>query len=232
MKVRFTLLALVSALAWGLGTPAHSLAQDEPTAEITAPTDGGGVSGVVEIRGSALSQPFVRYEVAFAYDPNPRGTWFTIGEPGLAPVRDDVLARWDTTAIADGVYVLRLRVYRDERRFSEAYVGRVVVRQDLPTATPFVRPTAALDGPVLTATPAGTSAAPAGPTVTPIPLPPPDALEGDGVALGPGDGGNGRLSLTVSQIGAAFEQGARWALAAFVVLGAYVGIKALFKRRR
>jgi hypothetical protein len=231
MKLRIALVGLVCGLAWGQSRPAPTLAQDEPVAEITAPAEGGGLSGVVQIRGSALSQPFTRYEVAFAYDPNPRSTWFSIGEPGLTPVRDGVLTRWDTTGIADGVYVLRLRVYSDEQRFSEAYVGRVVVRQDLPTATPFATPTVDARAPASTATPAGTPA-PAGPTVTPIPLPPPDALASDGVALGPGEEGDGRLSLTLSQIGASFEQGARWALAAFVLLGGYVGLKALLRRRR
>lgn len=231
MMVRSALWVLACALAWTMGVVTAALAQDEPLAQISAPAEGSGVSGVVEIRGSALSQPFMRYEVGFAYDPNPRGTWFAIGEPGLAPVRDDVLARWDTTGVADGVYVLRLRVYSDDRQYSEAYVGRVVVRQDLPTATPFVTPTPLSNGPETTPTPDG-APAPSSPTVTPIPLPPPDSLTGDDLALGPDPDGNGRLSLTLSQIGTAFEQGVRWALAAFVLLGGYVGIKALLRRRR
>jgi hypothetical protein len=231
MMVRIALLMLACALAGMSGPAAAALAQDGPLADISAPSEGSGASGVVEIRGSALSQPFVRYEVAFAYDPNPRGTWFTIGEPGLAPVRDDVLARWDTTGITDGVYVLRLRVYSDERRFSEVYVGRVVVRQDLPTATPFSTPAPPNDRPETTPTADGTPA-PSGPTVTPIPLPPPDSLTGDDLALGPDPDSNGRLSLTLGRIGTAFEQGVRWALAAFVLLGGYVGVKALLRRRR
>ncbi|HRF49266.1 MAG TPA: hypothetical protein PLC98_16660 [Anaerolineales bacterium] len=190
---------------------------------IASPESGQGVSGVVEIRGTAVRQPFLRYELAFAYDPNPRGTWFAIGEPGTAPVVDGLLGVWDTTGLADGVYALRLRVYAGERDFAEFFVGRVVVRRDLPTQSPPAEaptsaPTAGVGGDT-------------GPTPTAIALPPP------ATALAPAAEAPGGLatSLTIlngERLRTAFGDGIRFSAIAFTIMAAYAVARWIWRRRR
>src|SRR5512135_3683588 len=107
-------------------------AQDQGSAVITIPQDGATVSGIVPILGTATHPQFLRYELAFAYSPNPTDTWFTLQEPVKSAVVNDVLGRWDTTGITDGAYTLRLRVYWTERLFLEAFVRDVQVQNATP----------------------------------------------------------------------------------------------------
>lgn len=214
------------ALALALGPIGSALAQEGVI--ITSPENGSGVTGVVEIRGTAVRQPFLRYELAFAYDPNSRGTWFAIGEPGAAPVVDGVLGRWDTTNVADGVYELRLRVYATERDFGEYFVGRVVVRHDLPTAEPTI---------VNEATPAATSlpgvGLSTGPTPTAIALPPPaTAIAALGDLGGPSPVASALPALDPGRLETAFVDGVRLAALAFAIMAAYAAARWLWRHRR
>ncbi|MBL8093779.1 MAG: hypothetical protein JNL73_06385 [Anaerolineales bacterium] len=219
----FRSLFLVAAVAFALRAPA-ARAQDGVV--ISSPETGSGVSGLVEIRGTAVSQPFLRYELAFAYDPNPRGTWFAIGEPGAAPVVEGVLGQWDTTNVADGVYALRLRVYSGERDFTEFFVGRVVVRRDLPTPVPPSTEPAASEAP-------GTGPTPSGPTPTAIALPPPATPEAELLGgAGPNPVAPALAALSGDRLQAALIDGARFSAIAFGIMGAYAGVRWLWRRRR
>ncbi|MBI5830322.1 MAG: hypothetical protein HZB20_12480, partial [Chloroflexi bacterium] len=112
------------------------------------------LSGIVSITGSAAHPQFARYEIAFAYDPNPTDTWFEIQPPATTQASEGLLATWDTRHIADGTYMLRLRVYpSDASAPLETIVhGIIVANTPKPTATP-----------TATSSPLGT-AAPATPT--------------------------------------------------------------------
>lgn len=223
----FSVLALLTA-----SLVVHLVALPGPRAAaqdgvvITSPETGSGVTGIVEIRGTAVRQPFLRYELAFAYDPNPRGTWFAIGEPGATPVVEDALGQWDTTAVADGVYALRLRVYASERDFTEFFVGRVVVRHDLPTP----QPAATVDAPT---EPTAIAVAPDGPTPTAIALPPPSTaiaiLDG---GTGPSQVAPALAALNGARLQTALLDGARFTALAFGVMGAYAAVRWLWRRRR
>ena len=94
------------------------------------------VSGVTDIPG------FASAELAFAYDPDPTATWFTLQTASL-PVTGGVIDTWDTTAVSDGDYMLRLRVTLLDGSEQETFV-RVKVRNYtvVPTNTPDVTPTA------------------------------------------------------------------------------------------
>ncbi len=212
-------------VAAALVIPTRSaLAQDGVV--IASPETGDGVTGLVEIRGTAVRQPFLRYELAFAYDPNPRGNWFAIGEPGTAPVVNGVLGQWDTTNVADGLYALRLRVYASERDFTEYFVGRVVVRHDLPTPEAVATPAAG-------GAPTAIASAPQGPTPTAIALPPPSTvasgLEAD---AGPSQTAPALAALNGVRLQRALFDGARFSAIAFAIMGAYASIRWLWRRRR
>lgn len=97
-------------------------------AEIVDPGAGALLSGLVTIRGTATHPNFQRYDLSFAYDPNPTDTWFPIAEPFKSPVQDDRLVIWDTNGISDGDYQLRLRVWTDAGLAFEVIVGGLKIR--------------------------------------------------------------------------------------------------------
>ncbi len=215
MRIRL----LTALLALCLLPAAAALAQDE-TATILTPAEGQTVAGPVTIAGTANSTGFERYEVDFGYEPNVTNTWFPIGGPVSTPQFGGTLVQWDTVAmgIADGVYVLRLRVYRQDGSFLEAFVHNISLQNGfasgpeqpgepaLPTFTP--SPTG-----VLVQLP---------PTSTPRPTAPAQATAGPppGAAQGPTD-----PLLNVPAFGRALLRGAIWAVAIFIVLGLYTALR-------
>ncbi len=195
-------LILLASFAFG------SLARAQTsTPVITAPQDGQVVQGAVTVIGSSEVENFLSFEVAFAYSGDPTGTWFLIAASNQ-PVRDGALAVWDTTAITDGDYDLRLRVFLSDGAFLDAVVSGLRVRNYTPLATPT---------PTITPTPTETPVPPIlilptatpFPTFTPSPFPTPTPLPTNPAVLPP---------LEVYRSAA---YGALAVLAAFSLLGIY-----------
>lgn len=128
--------ALIAAAAFAaLLCSAHSVAAQASTSPvIVSPGDGQTLQGQVTVKGTTDIPNFSSAELAFAYDPDPTDTWFTIQTASL-PVTGDVIATWDTTAITDGDYVIRLRVNLQDGSTSDAVIT-VHVRNYTPTPTP------------------------------------------------------------------------------------------------
>jgi hypothetical protein len=215
------MMAALIGLAVAITLPAH--AQTAGVALITAPMDNAIVSGVVPILGTATHPQFLRYELAFAYSPNPTDTWFSIQDPAKAPMVNEVLGRWDTTGIADGVYILRLRVYWSERQFQEAFVRGVRVQNTAPTAVP--------------ATPTATSAPRAAtPTPTPAIVLPPTSTPRPTTAVVSANPSRPAASqpptwLDLDVIRRALIDGAKLTAVLFGILGLYAGVKAALRYR-
>jgi hypothetical protein len=212
---RFFLLGLLVGLA-----SQTAQAQELGQARILSPTAGSSLSGEVAVIGSATHPTFVRYELAFAYDPDPTETWFTIRQ-SVVPLVEGELGRWNTTGIADGVYALRLRVYLSERNSIETIVRGLRVNNTRATATPTATPQA-------TATPTPT------PSITPTAILLLTATPA--VGAGPGSPAAG-VGLLVTpgdplRIEAAFWEGVQLAIRIFGILGLYVLIQAIWSRRR
>lgn len=215
------MIGVLIGLAVLIVQPVH--AQTQGTALITTPLDNAAISGVVPILGTATHPQFLRYELAFAYSPNPTDTWFSIQDPAKTPVVNDILGRWDTTGITDGVYSLRLRVYWSERQFVEAFVHGVRVQNvtatpapAAPTATP--RPT----GPKLTATPAIVLP----PTSTPRPT---TAVVSANPARPPAS--QPPAWLDTQTIRRATLDGALLTGSLFIIVGLYAAVKAAMRYR-
>lgn len=199
-------------------------AQGESRVEITAPLPGAYLQGSTTIRGTTLHPTFVRYELAFAYDSDLTGTWFTIQEPVFTAVDDNgILGQWDTTGLTDGTYGLRLRVYVSERDFLEAVVRGLRVANLASTAT-------------LTPTPASilvsTATLVPGPTVTavvlntPIPLTARESLESsaaNAVSFV-------STSFATAQYEAAFWNGVTLSFALFSILGVYWVVRSVLRQ--
>lgn len=107
-------LSFVIALCL-LALPAMAQEMEEPTAEINWPPPVYLLRGEVSLRGTANLPGMTSYYIEYrALDddltaPESRA-FLPVTLPSGTPVVDDVLGAWDTTAVADGLYELRLNV--------------------------------------------------------------------------------------------------------------------------
>ena len=168
--------AIVLVLIALLRPSALASAQAPGYAEILAPSSGDPLSGLISIEGTADHPAFVRYDLAFAYDPNPTDTWYALGEPVPTRAQQTTLGLWDTKDISPGMYQLRLRVHLESGAVLEDTVSGL--RIGLPALAP-----------VSTARAVAPSATP--PSATQVPSPTPSAAgpAPDPVGLAVGIGG-------------------------------------------
>ncbi len=116
--------------------------------ELTHPSTGQEVGGTVDIWGSADIADFSHFVVEYGVGPDPIG-WGVVSEARYEPVHQDLLARWRTSNLDDGLYSLRVVVFDHEGHGTEARVQVVVhnapatptftpvpTRPATPTATP------------------------------------------------------------------------------------------------
>ncbi len=115
---------------------ASAFAQVAGFAEITYPTQGDRLQGLVTILGTADHPDFEGFELAFAHDPNPTGTWFPVTDRLRTPVQDDRLALWDTDEISPGTYQLRLTVFAQSGTSVEATVSDLQLGQEVAGEAP------------------------------------------------------------------------------------------------
>jgi hypothetical protein len=114
---------------------ARPLQQGQDIAQITSPTEGQAINGLVTVTGSADHPDFSRWELAYGPDPNPNDAWqpFASGEQ---PILNGTIGTWNTGVIADGGYMLRLRVVRKDSNYSEAFIRGLQVSNSAPVGTP------------------------------------------------------------------------------------------------
>ncbi len=181
--------------------PGAAALQGPPVAVIVEPGEGAVLIGLVTVSGTAAHPDFVAYDLAFAYDPDPTGTWFPLGPPVNTSVANGPLAVWDTSSISDGTYRLRLRVWLSDGTSLETIVGGLRVRNETPTPASEVtaRPS-----------PAPTATAPAIPATV----------------AAPGDRGS-----PITGVAVAFVFGAAAAVMGLVGLAAYLSLGRDLSRR-
>lgn len=102
-----------------------------PNAKITSPMIFSYVRDQVEIQGSAAGEDFASYRVQIGEGLNPR-TWIQLGDEETRPVKDGVLARWNTLG-QEGLYAVRLLVLRQDQRIDSAVI-QVTVDNTIPEA--------------------------------------------------------------------------------------------------
>ena len=74
---------------------------------------------------------FQSAEISFRYQETQSQSWFVIAETSSAVV-DDLIATWDTSTIADGVYQMRVLVVFDDGREQEKIIDNLNVRNYTP----------------------------------------------------------------------------------------------------
>jgi len=127
MLRRMTLLLSIAAIALMMSVAAAQTSEpivvinaesadaENPNVVITYPPAVYVVRDLVELRGTANQAGMANYFIEFtalALNPtlNQDSGWIPAVLPNAVPVVDDVLGTWDTRALPDGLYALRLSV--------------------------------------------------------------------------------------------------------------------------
>ena len=156
----FVLIGFVVLLLGWIPVVAAPLTQ-QAQVEITSPELGAEIRGLTPIMGSASLPDFQYYKVEFGVGPSP-SQWAVVGALHQAPIVNGQLEVWDTTALPDGVYSIRLRVVKKDGNYDEFVVRQMAIGNTKPTPTevptqtltPAVTPTPfATREPKVTATP-------------------------------------------------------------------------------
>ena len=104
---------------------------------ITSPQSGQTLRGQIEIQGRMDVQDFASAELAFTFDASasdPAASWFPI-QTYSQPAADSAIAIWDTTAVTDGDYALRLRVFLQDGTFQDALATGLKAQNEAPPPT-------------------------------------------------------------------------------------------------
>jgi hypothetical protein len=214
-------LILLSSL-FPLGAQVSAQDTPRPKVEITSPLPGEALQGLASITGNTAVEGFFSSELTFSYAGDPTKTWFLLHE-SYEPIAADTLFQWDTNTISDGNYDLRLTVYLDNGKFISIQVPDIRVRNytpietNTPTETPTTTPVTVTP---LTLTPEDT------PTPTVTASPPTTPVPVTNTPLPPNPAELFRADITNS-----LARGAAGVLAVFLLIGLYLSIKRIFRKK-
>jgi len=155
-----SILALALVLLFVIATPVMAEPLQQNQVQITSPSINEEIRGLVAIVGSASIDNFQYYKIEYGVGPNPTD-WAIIGAMHETAILNNQLATWNTEALPDGIYSLRLRAVKADGNYEEFYVRGVVIANTRPTSTP--TPT---EAPTATPTLAGSSSITGQPTAT------------------------------------------------------------------
>lgn len=243
--------ALLLAVVPALGAPA----QQEARPVIAQPTADAAVRGVAQIIGTAVHPQFQRYELYYAPFPVPSDqSWIFIGDAHFSQQPLGLLGTWDSRSVPDGTYALRVRVVKADGNYLDSDAVRVLVANTRPVEppTPEGTPQPVVELPPTDAPPTQAPVIVA-PTVElpaasePTPTLEPEVAEVEATATpaiisSTGSTSTGSSAATGEAGGAASiadqlfsssrlietaRKAATYTLAAFLIIGAFFGIKAL-----
>ena len=223
------LLGLFVTMALSAGRVAR--AQDSAAlAHITSPGDGAHLFGPVNIIGTAQHpSAFNRYTLEYDLLSEVGAEWLLVQEPVAQQVQEGVLGTWDTSAVPDGIYQLRLLVYLDTGDVTEMIVSNLRVQNSQPTPVPTTGPAGALPGSVA-ATPGPTPTSPIIQPPTVIPQLALDEPVDSSAAEGAPDSSLLQRETSAAQVNfarvrQAFCTGGTFALVVFLAVTVYVGAR-------
>lgn len=116
------------------------------TPSITSPQSGEILRGQVQIQGQMETPNFASAELAFTFDASasdPAASWFPI-QTFPQPIQNPIIATWDTTAVTDGEYALRLRIFLQDGTSQDVVVNNLKIHNNEPLPTPTVTSTEAV----------------------------------------------------------------------------------------
>jgi hypothetical protein len=98
---------------------------------IQTPVDGEYLQGSVQIIGTVTGTGLQSAEISFRYQDSQSQSWFVINQI-TSSVVEDVIATWDTSTIADGVYQIRVLAVFENGREQEKIINNLSVRNYTP----------------------------------------------------------------------------------------------------
>jgi hypothetical protein len=142
-------LALVLLIALFSGTGAPLAAQEQ--SGITSPSPGATVGGDVPIFGTAVIDPFQKYELHYKQEPSGDDAYIYFGG-GTNQVVNGQLGVWQAGGLPPGVYSIRLRVVKADGNYAEFYAPNLNLNQGPPTPEPTPTPDEPTPTPIPTET--------------------------------------------------------------------------------
>ena len=125
-------------LAMGLlvthGALAGPAVHAQNTSGITSPAAGSSIAGDVPVMGTAVIDPFQKYELYYKLEPSGDDAYIYF-TGGTSPVVNGQLGTLNAAAFAPGIYTLRLRVVKLDGNYAEFFTPNVSINQG-PAATP------------------------------------------------------------------------------------------------
>ena len=116
-----------------ISSPLKSL-YAQSTSEITSPEPGSAVGGDIAIIGTAVIEPFQKYELHYKLEPNGDDA-FIYFDGGTTPIQGGQLGVLRSNDLAPGVYSIRLRVVKLDGNYAEFFAPNLTINQG-PAATP------------------------------------------------------------------------------------------------
>ncbi len=112
-------------------------AQGSAQSGITSPSTGAAITGDVPIFGTAVIEPFQKYELNYKLEPSGDDAYIYF-DGGTAPVVSGQLGIWHAGGLQPGTYSLRLRVVKNDGNYAEYFAKNLQVNLGpaLPSATP------------------------------------------------------------------------------------------------
>jgi hypothetical protein len=126
----------IAVLLSGLYAPIHVRAQ---SAGITSPAPGSSVSGAVPIMGSAIIDPFQRYELYYKQEPSGDDSYIYF-DGNTRQVQNGQIGIWQTSDLTPGTYTLRMRVVKTDGNYSEHFAPNLSVNQQPSQPAPAAEP--------------------------------------------------------------------------------------------
>jgi hypothetical protein len=133
LLVKPIVLALIAIVFLGLATGSNPiLAQGTPNVEITFPTEGQTLSGVVNVVGTINFPDFLKYEIFLKSGDNLVWVATVFG-----PVTNGLVARMDTRVFADGTYQLIVRQVHPNSQYEDFAGPMLTLQNNLGAPRPF-----------------------------------------------------------------------------------------------
>lgn len=147
-------LALTLILLAAPGLAKRALAQSG----ITSPAPGSAISGDVPVMGTAVIDPFQKYELHYKLEPSGNDA-FVYFDGSTSPVTNGQLGIWRAAGLPAGTYSLRLRVVKQDGNYAEFFSPSITLGTAAAaavSATPTLTPTLTTPTPTFTPAPSAT----------------------------------------------------------------------------
>jgi hypothetical protein len=148
LRLGLALVLLAALFAWKVDPLA---AQDQ--SGITSPSPGAAVGGDVPIFGTAVIDPFQKYELHYKQEPSGDDAYIYFGG-GTNQVINGQLGVWQAGGLPPGAYSIRLRVVKADGNYAEFYAPNVNLNVNQDPLIP--EPTPTSDEPTVTPIPTET----------------------------------------------------------------------------